>query len=964
MAKELKTNMFRNEYVCTRRKKFNIEVTESESDKKYVYRHNAVLAALQNVLAHKSLEADQKSIEDFLNEFLAPYYNINKEREEVVYQTARQVLRYINYLKEEIKTKGMFKVGKYTTINMKIPCKGCVSFIFEYELNDRHFLETVIMHAGAARSADITAGGLKTCGTSNKYQYLQFFWQLLFNRDYLQKNGIAGTNYRSVATHVFLKRNDDSEGKNPNFDSEFTGKGAYNIITLGEDVVVGGKKTVDMKANEQTFLPLFKSFIEGKDFYNEDKKNCEKCKLYNGCRVKPAPVVDKGADNAVAAKVKALKPNDSQKAVISAMAPLNLTYGGPGSGKSASLVLRYIHTHIDLKVPLQDILVIVFTDNNAKDMRRRILSALKAYGEEPEPTEIMVMTCHAFGNMIIQKEYKRFGFSKKPSVIDDEEENIIIAKILDAAPKIAGIRYSNMTSTMGMSTVKLVANCFSIIKENRLDKVSEEKGIETLKHELGDIADYINDESAYTALMKLYAYFKQKLIKDNLIVHADEELLVEDLLEEEPDYLNRFGTEKGFKYVNIDEVQDFNAWQMKLTNYLTRTESFTSLMMVGDDDQAIYGFRKTSPEYMLNVEKYLDGRKVDKLMLMENYRSVKNICDMANTYILTNKKRADKHMIPMRPVGDPIVVKGFFSKDDEMEFIANDIERLIKSGVEPSEIMFIARTISNLHAIGDKLAKKGISTVYLNPEKYSENLQSLAAVAFCRAVCATEDISNNVDLVTVANALTDNRDFVQMNEKEQKEYMDKALALINEVKGIEDPTHKKERLMEILRSFDLSDDEVYQSFLDVLERKNIGPLLEHARLATEYGADAGMRRIQDYKKCCKGCTAHSSKGLESTYCYVCLDNYASKNDSADTEEENRRLAYVSFTRAKDYLVITGEYKAYGYKKDPVLNKYLIEAMETVNGPVDKAAIIAEISGAPAGKAEKPAKAKKTTKAAA
>jgi len=931
------TNNFSMEYACKVRRNFKYDVTESESEKKFIYRHNAAMAAIKEIVKRNDLNMSLDEIESILNEQLAPYYNVEKERQEVCYQTARQVARYAKYLLSEIQSKGMYQLGHTKTISMNgVNVRGAVAFIFHYEYNGKKFLETVVLHTGAARSADITYGGTKNCSGTTKFQYLMFYWQLMYNRSIINEFGAPGVSYQSIVSHIFLKRNDDSEGKTPNFDPEFTGKGAYNVINIGEEVVSRGPETQDMIEHNRVFDPLLTRFMNGLDKEGCDKENCKKCGIYGVCRINSAPKpITRNV--LVEAKTKSMTPNPSQTAVINADAPLNLCYGGPGSGKSASLVMRYVHMVTDLHVPYEDILVIVFTDNNAKDMKKRIMSTLKKYGLNPEPDEILVMTCHSFGNKIIKKEYKRFGFSKAPSVIDDEENAIKIAKLLNKLPKIDGISYSNMVSKFGTGTIKLITKIFALIKEHRLT-YSEESVLE-LQHLLGDGVDYVKNASAWGCFFKMYEIYQRLLIKENLIVHSDEELLVEDLLDKEPLYLNRFGSEQGFKYINIDEVQDFNAWQMKLTNYLCSTKSFKSLMMVGDDDQAIYGFRDASPEYMLNIEQYLGNKPVQKLMLMENYRAAKNFCDIANTFIQKNQNRAEKSMIPMREEGTPAVAKAFFSSDEEYDFIANDINRLIKEGVMPNQIMFQARTERILQKLSERLSKLGIPSVLLNPEKYINNLQSLAAISFCKAVASTED-GGNKDIIIVANALTKEHNLLELDAASQGTYFTQVNNYVNEVRNISDKNQKKDRIIEILRSFDTTDDEIYSNFVTILERKSLEGLLEHAILATEYGNDAGMRRINDYN-CVSLCTAHSAKGLEADYCYVCLDSYMGKNDSLETEEENRRLAYVALTRAKEYLCVTGEYKAYGYGANLTLNKFLMEAIECIDGTApDKGTVIA------------------------
>lgn len=156
------------------------------------------------------------------------------------------------------------------------------------------------------------------------------------------------------------------------------------------------------------------------------------------------------------------------------------------------------------------------------------------------------------------------------------------------------------------------------------------------------------------------------------------------------------------------------------------------MIVVGDDAQAIYGFRDTTPEYIIHFSDYI-GHEVKDMYLLENRRSTPEILDIGNKVIALNTEKIDKSLIPTRESGKPVFLQGFHSKKEERFFIADEIEKLIQSGYKPEDICVIDRKRSGLTAIGTLLTEKGIPWISRVGQNLLLNSKVQAALGLCDA---------------------------------------------------------------------------------------------------------------------------------------------------------------------------------------------------------------------------------------
>ena len=165
----------------------------------------------------------------------------------------------------------------------------------------------------------------------------------------------------------------------------------------------------------------------------------------------------------------------------------------------------------------------------------------------------------------------------------------------------------------------------------------------------------------------------------------------------------------------MDEFQDSNEGQIELLKKFRACPTNKSLMVVGDDSQSIYGFRNTTPYFILHFDEVM-GEEVDDIMLVENYRSTPEVIYAANKLNEWRSDRIKKDLIATRPSGKSIVAEGFLTAEEENTFVIEDIKKHLDAGVKPEDIAIIAATKYELMKMADLLGQENIPTVMLNPE--------------------------------------------------------------------------------------------------------------------------------------------------------------------------------------------------------------------------------------------------------
>lgn len=525
---------------------------------------------------------------------------------------------------------------------------------------------------------------------------------------------------------------------------------------------------------------------------------------------------------------------------------------------------------------------------------------------------------------IVKDNFEDCGFTTKPMVVDDIRNSVIITQLLDENP-VAGLDYLNydVNSPNCLGALACAKKTFETIKETQyydldlLKDAASEKGFFRFVGSTG-----------LSALLSLYEDYDKRLKEENLLQFADQEPLMLGFLDGHPDYLD----ELGYRHIIVDEFQDSNDTQLEIIRRLISTKCFESLMVVGDDSQSIYGFRNTTPENILHFFEKI-GKVGEDLYLTENRRSTPEILELANKINALNKDRVDKDMIPVRESGKKPVVRGFHDKKTEYRYISERIKDLIDSGYQPEDIAFIAFKKTELVALGAELTQAGIPWVMMSPLPYMENANVKAALSLAEAFYQPE---SDLLYFNYLVAKYHGDIFHKKSMTELRLEVDEMKKTFMSIDQLEIPYQRVlfHKFLDALKE----EDEIYQAFLDlVYANEDLQSELEYIRNFSIYGKNAGKKMEQKYQGVVLT-TAHSSKGLEWKAVFNSISGYdsASLHTSGPKHqkkvEEARRLLFVSMTRARDLLYITGQYVAYGPKDDRTYNQFLREVFEAEDIP--------------------------------
>ncbi len=334
----------------------------------------------------------------------------------------------------------------------------------------------------------------------------------------------------------------------------------------------------------------------------------------------------------------------------------------------------FLRTFAVSPCPPWAILAITFTNKAAKEIKDRLLAA---FNDEEAATSIWAGTFHSVCMRILRSHIALLGYKSEFSIYDTDDQK------------------------------KLVINC---LKELNLDdKKFPAKNIMNIigraKDKLltpDEFADEASTDYLFSIAAKVYKLYQQRLFDANALDFDDIIMLTVKLFEENPDILAYYQSK--FKYVCVDEYQDTNFAQFRLTELLSG--KYRNIMVVGDDDQSIYKFRGATIENILNFDRTYPEAKVIKLE--QNYRSTKRILDAANAVISNNFGRKGKTLWTNGEDGSKITVAVASNQNDEARLIVNKVMQLVSSGRKYSDCAVLYRMNAQSQALESAFAKSAL----------------------------------------------------------------------------------------------------------------------------------------------------------------------------------------------------------------------------------------------------------------
>lgn len=405
--------------------------------------------------------------------------------------------------------------------------------------------------------------------------------------------------------------------------------------------------------------------------------------------------------------IEGLNPQQAE-AVTHSGGPL-LVVAGAGSGKTRVLTRRIAYLMSRRDVAPYQILAITFTNKAAGEMKERVAELVG-----PIAKSMWVSTFHSACVRILRQEATRLGYSNSFSIYDSADSNrliTIVAKELNLDPK----RYP--------------ARQFQSMISNA-------------KNELLGPQEYLNATTNQfeQVVADVYAVYQQRLMRANAMDFDDLILKTVKVLQRYPEAKARFRSR--FRHVLVDEYQDTNHAQYILVKELVGTELDgqlpAELCVVGDADQSIYGFRGATIRNILQFE--LDYPMARTVLLEQNYRSTQNILNAANAVITKNESRKEKNLWSDAGSGIPLVGYVAESEHDEANFIADEIRSLQREGVStPGDTAIFYRTNAQSRVFEEVFMRSALPYKVVGGLRFYERREVKDLLAYLRVLANAED---------------------------------------------------------------------------------------------------------------------------------------------------------------------------------------------------------------------------------
>lgn len=611
-----------------------------------------------------------------------------------------------------------------------------------------------------------------------------------------------------------------------------------------------------------------------------------------------------------------------------------LILAGAGSGKTRTVTFRIAHMLENLKISGKQILAISFTNKAATEMKERVSHLVEARKRRG----ITLSTFHSLGIRILREDIHHLGYNNLFSIYDQADQMSIVREALKNYRSNKSYDRSTIMSKIGL------------LKNNGISAEDFPK------------SKFYDPENNYDGAAEyVYNFYQDKLQFYNALDFDDILFLVVKLFRNFPEVAKKYS--ERFKYVMIDEYQDTNSLQFELIAGLTSTHQ--NICVVGDDDQAIYGFRGADISNILNFEKQYENTKVIKLE--ENYRSTFPILDLANQIIKESTQRKEKTMRTSQMEGILPQLWACGDSDHEAAVVVEEIIKLQSHEIPLSEIAILYRSNTQVPPLEDQLRISQVPYNIIGGQKFYEKKEIKDIIAYLTLIQNSRDELALRRVLNVPNRGVGNVTLNKNLEKaaQQKRHLFQILADEEEHEGIKtfiELIRKYQRVFHekpLLNAIsDLIDDLHYYDFIDksydqvkLATRKKDDVknfLLTADRFQDRYGEEATLKNFverllladnQDTQAPGDGfkknevtlMTLHASKGLEFDNVFLLgmeeelLPHKKTIVENSDINEE-RRLCYVGVTRARKKLFMTyaKERKIYGKMIPRFKSRFVIE----------------------------------------
>jgi len=625
--------------------------------------------------------------------------------------------------------------------------------------------------------------------------------------------------------------------------------------------------------------------------------------------------------------------NDKQREAVAAPSTNMLVLAGAGSGKTRVLVHRIAWMmEVEAIAPLS-ILAVTFTNKAAREMRGRVEHLMKM------PMNAMwIGTFHGLAHRLLRLHYEEAGLPQNFSILDSDDQFRLIKRLLKA---------------MNLDEKQWPAKQLQWFINGNKDEGLRAAHVET--H---------NDPTQQT-MKDIYNAYEQTCKRSGLVDFAELLLLAFELLRDNESLRRHYQTR--FRSILVDEFQDTNNIQYAWLKLLKSPEN--NMIIVGDDDQSIYGWRGANVE---NISHFLkDFPSSITVRLEQNYRSTSNILKAANAVIANNQGRLGKDLWTEGDEGEKIALYAGFNEMDEARFIVSRIKQFFDNGASLKDCAILYRNNAQSRVLEEALLHQGLAYRIYGGLRFFERQEIKDSLAYMRLInnviddAAFERVVNTPARGMGEKTLGNIRSYARENDKSMWDASQEMVSTNllsgragNALKGFIDIIDKLTEKVATLPLEKKADEIIKGSGLyamyqaekgekaqarvenlqelvtackqfeppeDAEEMTPMAAFLAHASLeAGEAQADANQDAVQMM-------TIHTAKGLE--FPLVVLAGVEEgmfpsnmSNDEPGRLEEERRLAYVGMTRAMQQLIITyaETRRLYGQDKYHTASRFIRE----------------------------------------
>ena len=601
-----------------------------------------------------------------------------------------------------------------------------------------------------------------------------------------------------------------------------------------------------------------------------------------------------------------------KKAVTHGPGPCQVL-AGPGSGKTLTIVNRIKYLIEECQVRPEEILVVTFTRFAAAEMKERLSGLM---GKKNVP--VTAGTFHGIYYGILKWAY-RFG---RQNILAEEEKYQLLRLVVDR---------QELELSDEEDFLKDIAEEIGKVKNNRID-----------------IQDFVSSKCGAETFRGIYREYEKERKSLRKIDFDDMLVACYQLFASRPDVLAQW--QKKFRYILVDEFQDINRVQYDVLRMLALPEN--NLFVVGDDDQAIYGFRGADPEIMFQFGKDYPG--AEQILLDVNYRSTSNIVKNSLKVIGNNEKRFDKKIQAVRDKGDFLHIQELKDPNEEAQYVADEIEKRMEKGVPAEENAVLFRIHTDARPMVEELIRRKL------PFQMREHLPNLYDHFIAKDIQAYFRLAmgkiSRGDMLRVMNrpkryigrdslsggevSFEGIRNFYcdkdwMMDRIDQFEWDVKMLSRMAPYAAVQ-YLRKRIGYDDFLRDY---------AFTNKIERSDLNEVLAEIEEAARPHAtiEEWFSHIEEYTDTLKKkerrkdlsrdgirlMTLHAAKGLEFDTVFMIGANEGrmpyQKAVTEQAEEEERRLFYVGMTRAENVLRICYVKEKNG--KETVPSRFVDELLE-------------------------------------